>query len=71
MTLPWTEKLNGFSSLSLLEKLICPEAFAAPSYRTVNVSDAPAAKLPLRPSVRVKWLGKLGVPSVNVPVPVF
>ena len=55
VTAPVMLKLNGFSSLSFVAKLICPLLVpaAAASSRTVNVSDEPADRLLLKPSVTV------------------
>ena len=70
--MPVIEKVKGFSSLSLLAKLIRPVLVPAVevSSRTVKVSDPPAAIDADRPSIRLKPDGKVRPEVVNAAVPV-
>ena len=73
MTVPVMLKLNGFSSLSLVQKLIWPLLVPAvvASNRTVKVVEPPATKLIAKSSVTVNPVGTPTYPKVNPAVPVF
>ena len=65
------EKLNGFSSPSLLMKLICPlfVPVLVVSSRTVKVSELPGAIELESPSTRLNPVGKVSPEVVSVEPP--
>ena len=73
VTVPVILKLNGFSSLSLVSKLICPlfVPATAVSNRTVTASVSPGARLLGVLSVTVKPVGALTAPNVRATLPSF